>query len=330
MAAQPPTVNVADPGTAEETKFQSSHDGLEFRTRKWLPSTIASKPPRAAVVFVHGFIEHVGRYNHVFPSFAQANIYVVAFDQRGFGETWSKHKEAKKQHGNTTWKQQFEDLADLIKLQRKELDDKFGKDVVPIFLMGHSMGGGISFAFMTRDGTADGGPAQETKDMIKGVIMSSPWITLTHPPPGFLVPLLRGVLKIYPNMPWFAEVAPRELSKDPEVVKWTQEDPLCDGHVYLKAILGPITGGPTFLTEGYKRWPKDVPILVSHGDADPVTNPKASKELESKLDATDKEYKSWPGYLHEGWHEQGNEKVEYINYLVQWIVARTSEKPQES
>ena len=57
--------------------------------------------PKAAVVFVHGFIEHIGRYvslllpaqgsalttfysyEHVIPRFAEAGISALGFDQRG-------------------------------------------------------------------------------------------------------------------------------------------------------------------------------------------------------------------------------------------------------
>lgn len=76
---------------------------------------------------------------NLFPLFAQANIGVTAFDQRGYGETWSKHPNPNTAHGNTTWKQQFQDVEDLIRLERTRLDEKYGKDKVPIYLLGHSM-----------------------------------------------------------------------------------------------------------------------------------------------------------------------------------------------
>lgn len=134
-----PLIAVTDPGTAEEGTFQSSKDNLTFYLKRWLPTQSASIPPRANVVFVHGFIEHYGRYDNIFPVFAQSNISVTAFDQRGFGRTWTKHENPKKAHGNTTWKQQLEDIEDLVKLERTRLDEKYGKDKVPIYLMGHSM-----------------------------------------------------------------------------------------------------------------------------------------------------------------------------------------------
>ena len=45
--------------------------------------------------------------------------------------------------------------------------------------MGHSMGGGITFAFFTRP-NGEGGPSDEVKKMISGAILSSPWLKLTN------------------------------------------------------------------------------------------------------------------------------------------------------
>jgi acylglycerol lipase len=142
VALGPPVLAVNDPGTSEEGTFESSHDKLTLYLKRWIPSGVSASPskaPRAAIVFCHGFIEYYGRYENIFKLFAQANILVTAFDQRGFGLSWTKHATPKKAHGNTTWKQQFEDVEDLIKVERSKLDEQFGKDKVPIFLMGHSM-----------------------------------------------------------------------------------------------------------------------------------------------------------------------------------------------
>lgn len=137
----PPELPVIDPGYCEEASFTSSKDDLVLYLKRWIPTKAISpsEPPRALVAFCHGFIEHYGRYENIFKLFAQANIAVTAFDQRGFGRTWSKAPNPNKAHGNTTWKQQFKDIEDFIRLERARTDAKYGKDRVPIYLMGHSM-----------------------------------------------------------------------------------------------------------------------------------------------------------------------------------------------
>lgn len=173
MAASAPDVKVQDPGTRQDDTFQSSKDNLTLYLFRYLPSKAATEAPRAHVIFSQyvvlgrlqsiactslpisffritfsGFIEHTGRYHHLFPLFAQSNISVTGYDLRGYGQTWAKHATPKKAHGNTSWKQQFEDLEDLIRLERKRLDDAYGKDKVPIFLMGHSMVGASPATFL--------------------------------------------------------------------------------------------------------------------------------------------------------------------------------------
>lgn len=61
-------------------------DRVKLYTKSWIPSGQV----KATVVFLHGFGEHVNRYNHVFDAFATAGIKVRAFDQRGFGQTGRK------------------------------------------------------------------------------------------------------------------------------------------------------------------------------------------------------------------------------------------------
>jgi acylglycerol lipase len=93
-----------------------------FYTRLYAPSA-----PKAALVFAHGFVEHVGRYEHVFPKWAAHHVAVFAFDQRGFGRTALDQKRSTDnaaQRGDIQWA-----LAEALKRWPG----------LPLFLMGHSM-----------------------------------------------------------------------------------------------------------------------------------------------------------------------------------------------
>lgn len=132
--------------------------------------------------------------------------------------------------------------------------------------------------------------------------------------------MLVFVLRYFPNFPYYAVVNPKEVSHDEEVQKWTAADPLVDGHVYLKCLPGPLLGGPKILAEDYKNWDETKPLLILHGDADQVTNCPGSRQLVEKTKASDKEHKEWPGQFHEVWHEKGDVKVDFINYIIQWVL----------
>jgi acylglycerol lipase len=115
-----------------------------------------------------------------------------------------------------------------------------------------------------------------------------------------------------------AVVSPKEISHDEDVQKWASEDPYFDGHVYLKCIAGPLFGGAKLIDEhGYKNWPENKQLLCAHGSEDPVTSFKASQELLEKTKATDKEHKAFDGLFHECWHEKGESKIEFLNYIIE-------------
>jgi pimeloyl-ACP methyl ester carboxylesterase len=104
-----------------------------FYTRSYLPDT---GTPRAALVFAHGFVEHVGRYEHVFPAYAKKGIAVFAFDMRGFGRTaLDNERSAGSSYGKTNSADQRADLRWALSEAEKQWAG------VPLFLMGHSMVG---------------------------------------------------------------------------------------------------------------------------------------------------------------------------------------------
>lgn len=113
-----------------EAWLTGSHS-TQFYSRTWTPTTRL----RAAVVFIHGFIEHIGRYDHVFPKWSARGISVFAFDQRGFGKTAldTSHKSKHSVYGKTSGFEQREDIEWAIKHVKAE------SGAVPLFLMGQSM-----------------------------------------------------------------------------------------------------------------------------------------------------------------------------------------------
>ena len=106
----------------------------QFYTRTYTPAPPVST--KAAIVFVHGFAEHVGRYSHFHPLLSARGIAVFAYDQRGFGLTaqdTNGNKSKSSAYGKTCWKDQMIDIEWALEHTRKSFEGK------PVFLMGHSM-----------------------------------------------------------------------------------------------------------------------------------------------------------------------------------------------
>ena len=111
-------------------KWVAGFDGHQFYTRTY-PATF----PKAVVLFVHGFAEHIGRYEHVHSGYPARSITLFAFDQRGFGRTAldGAHRSKDSSYSKTNWNLQFQDIEFFAK---RIANDYPG---TPLFLMGHSM-----------------------------------------------------------------------------------------------------------------------------------------------------------------------------------------------
>lgn len=202
-----------------------------FYTRLYLPSSSSDVTstlptrPKAAIIFVHGFVEHIGRYPHLHTHFAENGIAVFAFDQRGFGKTAldMDHKSSDSSFGKTSGKDQLIDVEWAITSTKEEME-KRGWDGVKLFLMGHSMvslytlcftndklngfqGGGVVLSFPTRTSEP---PSKSTVSLLSGVIASSPLVILTKPIPtpirwlgakvGGVLPYYRVKAEVFPEV----------------------------------------------------------------------------------------------------------------------------------
>lgn len=102
-----------------------------FYTRTYHPP---SGFPTGVVVFIHGFTEHVARYEYVHRRWADRGFVVFTFDQRGFGRTaLDPKKSSSAVYGRTGDADQIADVAWALSVAQES------NPTVPLFLMGHSM-----------------------------------------------------------------------------------------------------------------------------------------------------------------------------------------------
>lgn len=104
-----------------------------FYTRFYKPP--ASVSTRAVLVFVHGYLEHVGRYEAAHLQWAEQGVAVFTYDKRGFGRTaLDEHRSPGSEYGRTGGAtERMLDLEWALKHARAEIPG------LPLFLMGHSM-----------------------------------------------------------------------------------------------------------------------------------------------------------------------------------------------
>jgi alpha-beta hydrolase superfamily lysophospholipase len=201
-------------------------------------------------------------------------------------------------------------LADLDSLESAVLDVASLAAVIrrvlpgaPLFLLGHSMGGILAPLYALRHpeglaGLVTTGAAVEIPEYISPLLLRVSGLM------NRLLPLLPAQTFEY-----------RELSRDPQVIRALEEDPL-----YYKGKMRARTGYQQLL--GIREVlaglaDLKLPLLVLHGAEDRTISPKASEALFRGASSPDKTLKIFPGLRHEILNEPEREQV--LAVILDWL-----------
>lgn len=252
--------------------------------------TNAVTDPEAVVVVVHGLAEHCGRYNDVAAQLNRMNYTVYRFDHRGHGISG----------GERGYVDNFQDLIEdadaVVALAASE------NPGVPIFMLGHSMGGFITAAY-----------AINYPDKLAGQILSGAAVILQ--------PAMEPLKELDFNA-MARQMVPNSLSaqicRDPQVVRAYDEDPLVLKEFAFKLVGEVFIKGALWLMESMPAY--RYPCLILHGGADQIVTPEASRYMHNHIGADDKTLRIYDGLYHEILNEPEKERV--IADICQWISAR--------
>ena len=163
---------------------------------------------------------------------------------------------------------------------------------VPVFLMGHSMGGGIALNYMAA------GP-RNLVEQLRGVLLESPFLALAPSSAAskFTIVVGRLASKMMPNHQMLNKLNASLLSRDPEVCQAFVDDPLCHDIGSLEC-LSAMLDRASHLANGQLRIPENVPVWASHGTEDGITDHPTTRRWADGLRNPDKEFKSYDGWFH--------------------------------
>ena len=115
--------------TPYDAAWLPGFDGTQFYTRTW-----AAAKPKGVVLYVHGFGDHIGRYDRIHSRWPQHDITLFAYDLRGFGRTAldEAHCSPGASYGKTSRDLELADVEWWIEHLAKQ------HPTLPIFLMGYS------------------------------------------------------------------------------------------------------------------------------------------------------------------------------------------------
>jgi alpha-beta hydrolase superfamily lysophospholipase len=261
-------------------------EGKELYYQCWSPDGKA----RAALVIVHGFGEHGGRYGNVVNTLVPTGWAVYCMDNRGHGKSFGKRGHV------MAWDEYLDDLSRFVSLVKEKEPNN------PLFILGHSMGGLIAADFV-----------EHKPEGLSGVILSGPALSR-----GAVSPVLlfagRVMSAIWPGFTMDTKLDAQAVSRDKAVVETYKNDPLV--HSMASARMG------TEMGRAIARVLADaggmsLPVLIVHGGGDRLIPAATSRDLFSRIGSRDKKRLEFPRFFHEthndvGWHDSVAEMAAWL------------------
>ncbi len=272
-------------------------DGLSIYTESWLPN----HTPRAIVVIVHGYGEHIGRYMHVANEFEAHGYAVYGLDHRGHGNS-----EGLRVHVDR-FEQFVQDLKRYIEQIKEEQPNR------PIFLYGHSMGSAIALAY-----------ALQYPQDIAGLIISGSALTADEEVPALVVKLSKLLSRLIPKV-HLQPLDANLISRDADVVAAYNSDPLVVRKPFRIRLGAELLRTVQDIRQRLHEL--KMPILIVHGSADQLTPVSGAHVLYEQAGTDDKTLKVYEGLYHEVHNEPEQEQV--LADIVDWLDAHTEDPPND-
>ncbi len=266
------------------------------RLSVWLETP--SQNPIGTVVHCHGLGEHSERHRNTFAKLLKAGFSVFRFDFRGCGESL----------GERQW---IDDFSDYVEDARSVVEEARKRTPnVPLFLMGHSLGGTVALTLVGRG-----------DDALSGLVLSAPAYQVGKGVSPLKLKIGKILGRWLPHLKVPGSLDLSTLSRDQKVVDAYQCDPLCctyntvnQGNAILRAL--------DHLPDAIGK--VKMPLLIAHGDEDKLIPIEGSRELFRKAPSSDKLLKEFHG----GYHELHNDIIhdEYLDFVTGWLKARVGSR----
>jgi alpha-beta hydrolase superfamily lysophospholipase len=270
--------------------FFTAKDNLRLFWTSDKPET----QPRAHVVVVHGYGDHIGRYRTAIAGLVAEGFAVHGFDYRGHGRADGRRGACER------WTDYLDDLALFCERVRKAAAGQ------KLFVLGHSHGALMAVHLLAGRGL----------EGVAGVVLSAPYFKLAITPPAAKVMMARAAGKVLPWLPIKTELTPEDLSRDPAWQQATRDDPLYNKVATPRWFIESTLAQAEAMKLASRL---SLPLFVLCGDSDGVAAPAAARSFFDAAAAADKTFKEYPGMRHEPLNEVGREEV--LRDISGWISA---------
>ncbi|MGD7007439.1 alpha/beta hydrolase [Metabacillus sp. 84] len=238
--------------------------------------------PKAAIVMIHGAAEHHRRYKWLIEMWRCAGYNVIMGDLPGQGTSTRRRGHI----------QSFDEYIAELNSWLTEAD-KYG---LPLFLLGHSMGGLIAIRAL-----------QEKEHKLAGVILSSPCLGLMHKPNRALDVVSRGLNIVSPSLLLKSNLSIEMATRNKSVIEIDENDSLYVTRVSVRWYRELVHA--VIQANNKQHVFPDVPLLVMQGGDDKIVDKLAVKSWFNRLDVSEKSFKEWKGFYHEIFNEPERDQV---------------------
>jgi alpha-beta hydrolase superfamily lysophospholipase len=267
--------------------YVNDSQNFRFFVRKYMPDS----RPKGLILLLHGLSDHGGRFTLVAESFANEGYVFVAPDLRGNGKS-----DGKRGHFDSL-DQMMSDINFLLQDCRKSHPG------IPVMLYSQSMGGNLAINYALRF------PGE-----IECVVASSPWLRLTKPPSAPVQWAASMLIKMFPDLAIPNGLKAKDLCHDEAACKAYSTDPLNHGKVSLSTFFNIKNSGEWAIKNASTL---KIPLLILHGDADPITSFTASQQLQQNANSL-LTFLPFKGLFHELHNEPGEKEV-IVGEAVKWV-----------
>lgn len=274
--------------------------GIEVRVDRAtvLPgSAWCAERPRALVAIVHGLGEHSGRYAALAAELVKARCTVVALDLPGHGGASGPRGDM------TSWAQVRDQVLPAMFTATRGLPDQPFEDL-PRVLLGHSMGGVLALDYAIA----------HPRDL-KALVLSAPGLR-SATPPWWKLALANVARATAPSAGFPHGLDVKGISRDPEVVKAYQSDPLVHGKISPRLFFEFDEARQRCMREARQL---SVPTLLLQGMADRMVDPKGALEFAASATHGVVRFVTHKETYHEIFNDHGREAV--IRDLAAWLDA---------
>jgi alpha-beta hydrolase superfamily lysophospholipase len=266
----------------------TAQDGTSIYWKGWVPDN----SPKAMVHVMHGYAEHIDRYENVVNELLPAGYAVFGTDHRGHGKSQGKR-------GHVKSFQEF--IDDEKQFRRDVIRARFPG--IPYFVLGHSMGSLIAMNYV-----------EQNAEDIKGLVLSGTGSQPGTDIPKILLTLTKILSKILPAVHVKSPLPPEFISRDMAVVKAYIDDPL----VYNVITPRLAHEMNRYVVIGAQNAFKiKTPVLIQLGSRDTAFS--GQKELFEMIGAKDKTFKQYEGLKHEVYNELVADRVKVLADLRNWL-----------